>query len=107
MTFLSFSESESCREGVNNACDVLLTKLPVGLDFRVSCGDRQNPVTCSALFSRFSISKELVLELTFMPESVGIAEMLSVRSDEYRSLPKRVMIWKLLHNFGSECVCVW
>lgn len=86
ITFLSFSASESCREGVNNVCEVLLTTLPVGLDFLVSIGDRQNPVTCSAVFRRFSISKELVLELTFMPESV-IDEVVTSVSVEYLSLP--------------------
>lgn len=35
---------------------------PVGLDLRVSWGDRQKPVTCSADLSRFSISKLLVRE---------------------------------------------
>lgn len=85
ITFLSFSASESCREGVSNVCEVLLTTLPVGLDFRVSIGDRQNPVTCSAVFKRFSISKELVRELTFMPWSVTV--VVTSASVEYLSLP--------------------
>lgn len=65
-TLRSFSASVSCLEGV---CEVLLTMLPVGLDFLVSTGDLQKPVTCSAVLSRFSISKEFVLELNLMPES--------------------------------------
>lgn len=90
ITFLNFSASESCRDGVNSVCEVLLTTLPVGLDFRVSIGDRQNPVTCSAVFRRFSISKELVLELTFILESVKLDVVTSV-STEYLSLPRRTL----------------
>lgn len=71
MTFLSFSASLSCRVDVNRVWEVLLIRLPVGLDLRVSTGDRQKPVTCSAVLSKFSISKEFVRELTFIPESVS------------------------------------
>lgn len=64
MTFLNFSPSESCLEGV---WEVVLTMLPVGLDFLVSTGDLQNPVTCSAVFNKFSISNEFVLDVNFIP----------------------------------------
>nr|CAD7429388.1 unnamed protein product [Timema monikensis] len=48
-TLRSFSASVSCLLGVSRACDWLLATLPVGLDLRVSTGERQNPVTCSAV----------------------------------------------------------
>lgn len=67
MTFLNFSASDNCLEGV---CDALLTILPVGLDFLVSTGDLQNPVTCSAVLSKFSISNEFVLDVNLIPGSV-------------------------------------
>ena len=51
-TFRSFSASDSWRLGVSRACEWLLATLPVGLDFRVSTGDLQNPVTCSAVCNR-------------------------------------------------------
>lgn len=44
---------------------------PVGLDLRVSCGDRQKPVTCSADLSRFSISKLFVREDCFERSMCG------------------------------------
>lgn len=68
MTFLNFSASESCLLGVSNDCEMLLATDPVGLDLRVSPGDLQNPVTCSADLSKFSISKEFVRDVGF-PES--------------------------------------
>lgn len=55
ITFRSFSASESWRLGVSRACEWLLATLPVGLDLRVSTGDLQNPVTCSAVWKRKSL----------------------------------------------------
>ena len=51
MTFRSFSASVNCLLGVRPA--PVLTTLPVGLDFRVSTGDLQNPVTCSAVYKGY------------------------------------------------------
>lgn len=45
ITFRSFSASVSCRDGVNIAFETDDATEPVGLDFLVSCGDRQKPVT--------------------------------------------------------------
>lgn len=45
ITFLNFSASLSCRNGVSIAFDTDEATDPVGLDFRVSCGERQKPVT--------------------------------------------------------------
>ncbi|KYN10245.1 hypothetical protein ALC57_17619 [Trachymyrmex cornetzi] len=65
LAFKGFSASLSCRLGVR-ACEWELTTLPVGLDFLVSPGERQITVTCSAVFKRFSISKEFVRELCLL-----------------------------------------
>lgn len=74
---------------------MLLTMLPVGLDFLVSTGDLQNPVTCSAVFSRFSISKEFVLDVNFMPP------MLSV--DNADGFPfSRIRLTVILINFDAK-----
>lgn len=60
ITFRNFSASVNWRDGVNIAFDTDEATEPVGLDFLVSCGERQNPVTCSADFNKFSISKLFV-----------------------------------------------
>lgn len=66
MTFRNFSASVNWRDGVKTALEAAddVTE-PVGLDLRVSCGERQYVVTCSAVFSRFSISKLLVRDDCF------------------------------------------
>lgn len=45
ITFRNFSASVSCLDGVSIAFDIDDATDPVGLDFLVSCGDRQKPVT--------------------------------------------------------------
>lgn len=65
MTFFNFSASLSCLLGVRT-CECELTTLPVGLDLRVSLGERQIPVTCSAVFSKFSISNEFVRDVCLL-----------------------------------------
>lgn len=44
-TLRNFSASESWREPANMVLQTDDAADPVGLDFRVSCGDRQKPVT--------------------------------------------------------------
>lgn len=45
MTLRNFSGSVSCRDGVSTALEADEFRDPVGLDRRVSCGERQKPVT--------------------------------------------------------------
>lgn len=45
MTLRNFSASVSCRDGVSITFEADEVTEPVGLDFLVSCGERQNPVT--------------------------------------------------------------
>ncbi len=45
ITLRNFSASVSCLDGVSIAFDIDDATDPVGLDFLVSCGDRQKPVT--------------------------------------------------------------
>lgn len=45
MTLRNFSASLSCRDGVSITFETDDVTDPVGLDFLVSCGERQNPVT--------------------------------------------------------------
>lgn len=51
-------------------------------------------MTCSAVFSRFSISKEFVLDVCFGTSEDGAGE-LSGSSGEYNSLPKTIVILRL------------
>lgn len=45
MTLRNFSASVNCRDGVSITLETDDVTEPVGLDFLVSCGERQNPVT--------------------------------------------------------------
>lgn len=52
MTLRSFSASVSWREGVNIVFETEDATDPVGLDLRVSWGDRQKPVTYKEIVSK-------------------------------------------------------
>lgn len=59
-TLRSFSASVSWRDGVNAVVDTDEVTEPVGLDFRVSWGERQNPVT----LTRFTGQVQVVVVVT-------------------------------------------